>query len=181
MKKYLILIAIFAALSLTCVYAQAPKPAAEVTFTFTRLTGNATNQYAIWVEDASGKYIKTIYATRYTASGGYERRPSSIPVWVKQSGLSALNETQVDALTGVTPRTGNVIYNWDGTDSKGAAVPNGDYVIVLEATLRWESQVYYRAPIRLGRAAAATVSVEYKGESDADRAMISGVKVRSLR
>jgi flagellar hook assembly protein FlgD len=73
-------------------------------------------------------------------------------------------------------------YTWDGTDSRGAAVPNGDYVIFLEGTLRWENQVLYRAQIRLGRDPAdAEVSVEYTGDSGAERVMIGGVTVRTLR
>jgi len=158
--------------------------AAEITFTFTRQSGAATNQYAVWIEDAQGKYIKTLYASRWTANGGYSRRPTSIPLWVKQSGLSGMSAAQVDAISGATPSTGSVTYTWDGTDARGAAVPNGNYMLILEGTLRWENQAYYRAPITLGSgAAAARVSVDYVGERDtaAERAMIGGVAVRVLR
>jgi len=156
--------------------------AAEITFSYTKLSGSASNQFAIWIENAQGQYIKTLYATRYTANGGWKRRESSIPVWVKQSGLSNMTSAQIDAVSGATPRTGTITYTWDGTDSRGVAVPAGDYVIILEGTLRWENQVYYRAPIRLGNgSAAATVNVEYKGDPGEDRAMISDVKVRTLR
>jgi len=181
--KRLFFILILTVLVLTGVAAQtASQPAAELTFTYTKLSGSASNQFAVWVEDFQGKYIKTLYATRYTANGGWERRASSIPVWVKQSGLSAMTKAQVDALTSATPKAGTLIYTWDGTDSKGAAVPTGDYVLILEATLRWENQVYYRAPIRLGKGqAAAEVSVEYKGDAGVDRAMIGDVKAKTLR
>ena len=158
--------------------------AAEITFTFTRQSGAATNQYAVWIEDAQGKYVKTLYASRWTANGGYSRRPTSIPLWVKQSGLSGMSSAQVDAISGATTSTGSVTYTWDGTDSRGAAVPNGNYMLILEGTLRWENQAYYRAPIALGSgAAAAQVNVDYVGERDtsAERAMIRGVAVRVLR
>jgi hypothetical protein len=162
--------------------AAAQQAAAEITFSYTKLSGSASNQFAVWIENAQGQYIKTLYATRYTAKGGYSRRPSSIPVWVKQSGLSDMTSAQVDAVTGATPKAGTLTYTWDGTNSRGAVVPAGDYVIILEGTLRWENQVYYRAPIRLGNgSAAAAVSVEYKGDPGEDRAMISDVKVRTLR
>jgi len=178
--KRLFFILILTVLVLTGVAAQ--QAAAELTFTYAKLSGSASNQFAVWVEDSQGKYIKTLYATRYTADGGWKRRASSIPVWVKQSGLSQLTKAQVDALTSATPKAGTLTYTWDGTDSKGAAVPTGDYALILEATLRWENQVYYRAPIRLGKGqAAAEVSVEYKGDAGVDRAMIGDVKAKTLR
>jgi hypothetical protein len=180
--KRLYFIVLLITLILTGAAAQTSQPAAELTFTFTRQTGAASNQIAVWIADAQGKYIKTVYAARYTADGGWKRRASSIPVWVKQSGLSDMTKAQVDALTGATPRTGALTYTWDGTDSRGAPVPAGNYVIVLEGTLRWENQVYYRAPIRLGQGPAAVqVSVEYVGDPGSERTMIGDVKVRTLR
>jgi len=162
--------------------AAAQQAAAELTFTFTRMNGSASNQYAIWIEDTNGRFIKTLYATRYTANGGWRNRPTSIPIWVGRSGLSRMNNTQIDAVTGATPRTGSLTYRWDGTDSQGAAVPNGNYILFLEGTLRWENHVLYSAPIRLGRGPeAAYVSVEYTGDPGADRAMIGNVTVRTLR
>jgi hypothetical protein len=109
-------------------------------------------------------------------------RPSSIPIWVRKSSLSSLTGAQVDAITGATPRNGNLTYTWDGTDSRGAPVPAGNYTIILEGTLRWENQVLYRAPIRLGQGASVPeVSVEYTGDPGAERVMIANVRVRTLR
>jgi len=167
---------------LTGAAAQTPQAAAEITFTFTRQTGSASNQFAVWIENSQGQFVKTLYATRYTANGGWERRATSIPVWVKKSNLPDMTKAQVDVITGATPRAGTLTYTWDGTDSSGAPVPAGDYVIFLEGTLRWENQVYYRAPIRLGQGpAAAQVSVEYSSDPMSERAMIDDVKVRTLR
>jgi len=181
--KRLFFIVLFITLILAGAAAQQTQaPAAEITFNFTRQSGSASNQFAVWIENAQGQYIKTVYAASYTAKGGWKRRASSIPVWVRQSGLSDMTGAQVDALTGATPRTGTLTYTWDGTDSRGAPVPAGDYVVILEGTLRWENQVYYRAPIRLGGGtAAAQVGVEYVGDPGAERAMIGDVKVRALR
>lgn len=176
---------IFSALTLTTVSAQqaSQQAVAELTFQFNRLRGNATNQFAVWIEDSQGRYVRTIYATRFTANGGFRRRDSSIPIWVRQSGVANLNKAEIDTITGATPRAGNLSYSWDGTNRQGVPVPNGEYVIVLEGTLRWANQVIYRAPIRLGQGTdVAQVSVEYIGDADeADRTMISNVRVRILR
>jgi hypothetical protein len=155
---------------------------AELSFSYTRLSGSASNQFAVWVEDSQGRYIKTLYATRYTATGGWKRRETSIPVWVKKSGLSNLTNAQIDAITGATPRTGALTYTWDGTDSSGAVVSPGNYILFLEGTFRWDNQVLYRAPIRPGQGASASeVTVEYKGDADVDRNMIADVKARTIQ
>jgi len=182
MKKYLsIFVLLFTVLACTDAQQKTAQAVAELTFTYTRLSGSASNQFAVWVEDAQGKYIKTLYATKYTATGGWKRRETSIPIWVKKSGLADLSSSQVDAISGATPKTGTLVYTWDGTDSSGKAVPMEEYVLFLEATLRWENQVLYRAPISFRKGAAAKVSVEYKGDAGADRSMISDVKARTLR
>jgi len=183
LKQSLIIFTLLVLIS-ACTGAQqrTSQTAAELSFSFTRLSGSASNQFAVWVEDSQGRYIKTLYATKYTAAGGWKRRETSIPLWVKKSGLSNLTNAQIDAVTGATPRTGTLTYTWDGTDSGGAPAAAGDYVLLLEGTLRWENQVIYRAPIRIGRGAApAEVTVEYTGDAGADRGMITDVKARTLR
>ena len=157
--------------------------AAELSFSYTRQSGAATNQFAAWIEDSQGRHVKTLYATRWTANGGWSRRPSSIPMCVKQSNLSQMPRAQIDAVSAATPTTGTLTYKWDGTDSRGTAVPAGNYTLILEATLRWENQVYYRAPIRLGQGPSTPqVSTEYKGDgAAAERVMIGNVRVQVLR
>jgi len=179
--KRLFFLLLTAAFSLPYAAAQ-QTAAAEVALTFTRQGGRASNQFAVWVETAGGRYVTTLYATRWTAAGGWRRRPTSIPVWVRSSGLSGKTREQVDALSGATGQTGRRTFVWDGTDSAGSPVPPGNYVIFVEGTLRWENQVLFRAPIAVGQgSAAAEVSVEFAGDSTAERGMLSGVSVRSLR
>jgi len=162
--------------------AAAQQAAAELSFSFIRQSGFASNQFAVWVEDSQGVHIKTLYATRFTADGGWKRRPTSIPLWVKQSSLSSMTKSQVDALTGATPKSGTLTYRWDGADSRAAPLPAGDYVLILEGTLRGDNQVIYRAPLRLGQGpAAAEVSVEYIGKTGSESAMIGNVTARTLR
>ena len=49
-----------------------------ISFNFERQSGWASNQFAIWIEDMDGNYINTLYATAWTANGGYASRPDSI-------------------------------------------------------------------------------------------------------
>ena len=156
--------------------------ATELKFDFTRQSGLATNQFAVWIEDENGQYVKTIYATRFTANGGWRRRPDSIPDWVSRSDLSRMSKDQTDAVSGATPKTGTQKFIWDGTDSKGITVPAGDYTLYLEGTLRWENQVIYRIPIRFGRGdTLAEVYVEYSGDFITERSMINNVMVQVFK
>ncbi|MCL1817831.1 MAG: DUF2271 domain-containing protein [Spirochaetaceae bacterium] len=160
--------------------AAAQSRSAEISFAYTRQNGSGSNQFAVWIEDAAGRYVKTLYATRFTASGGWQRRPLSVPLWVQKAGVKDLSGSDIDALTGSTPAAGSLKYRWDGTDAKGKAVPAGEYRVYLEATLRGENRVLYSAVIRLGaEAGEAAVTSEYFGAETAERGMVSGVKVRT--
>ena len=202
MKKLLI-IAIISVLFLSCAPAKQVQQSAEdqlternldialgLAFTFTRQSGSASNQYAIWIENSEGRHVKTLYASRWTANGGYSRRPASIPLWIKQSDRPNMTQAQVDAVSGATPATGDVAYLWDGTNYLGEIVPAGVYTLILEGTLRWENQVYYRTPITIeltsdesaiDQIVTGQTIVEYVGNGAlAERAMINDVHVGVL-
>jgi hypothetical protein len=150
----------------------------EVSFTYTRQGGFGSNQFAVWIADAQGKYVKTLYATRFTASGGYAKRPQSIPDWVKQSRIAAMGKAQADALTGATPKTGRMSYHWDGTDHAGAVLPPGEYRVFVEGSLRNENRVLYSAPVQLGASSAPVeLRPQYFGTDAKVRAMIGNVTV----
>ena len=149
----------------------------EVRFTYTKQGGFASNQFAVWIEDAHGRYVKTLYATRFTADGGWQRRELSLPLWVKQSNLAGMNKTQIDALTGPTPKNGSLRYVWDGTDSAGRSVSAGEYRVFVEATLRNENAVLYTATVKLGEHGKVTAQARYSGLSTAERGMIGQVTV----
>jgi len=130
-----------------------PGPASgEVTisFEYTRQSGPASNQHAVWIEDMDGKLIKSLFASRWTADGGYRTRPDSIALWAERAGLKNMSETEVDAVSGATPSSGLQTYIWDLTDISGETVPTGDYMFFVEGTLRWKSFVLYSGIITLG-------------------------------
>ncbi|MCD8029788.1 MAG: DUF2271 domain-containing protein [Bacteroides sp.] len=45
----------------------------EITVDYKRQDGRGSNQYAVWVEDAVGNLVKTLYVTQFTADGGYKK------------------------------------------------------------------------------------------------------------
>ncbi len=138
-----------------------------VTFDFQKQDGYATNQFAVWVEDENGAFVKTLFATRFTAEGGYVERPASLPIWVERA--DAANAKDLDAVTGATPNSGSLSYVWDLTDESGARVADGTYRFFVEGTLRYENQVLYSGEIAIGGAAAsaeATAAYTYAAAAD---------------
>ncbi|MCL2496367.1 MAG: DUF2271 domain-containing protein, partial [Clostridiales bacterium] len=120
-----------------------------ITFEYQKQSGSASNQFAVWIEDMDGHLIKTLYATRYTANGGYKNRPDSIPLWVEKSGLASLTKSEIDAVSSATPKAGALSYAWDLTDINGVAVAPGEYKFFVEGTLRWKNSVLYSGVIAI--------------------------------
>ena len=106
----------------------------EISFKFHR-GGIASSQYAIWIEDETGRLVRTLYATSFTVKGGYGYREDAIPVWVAKAKPQAMSYSEVDAVTGATPQNGSLVYVWDGTDENGNTVPVGKYRFFVEGTL----------------------------------------------
>ncbi|NLI53422.1 MAG: DUF2271 domain-containing protein [Clostridiales bacterium] len=149
--------------------AQTPgSDAVVISFDFQKQSGYASNQFAVWIEDADGAFVKTLYATRFTASGGYRQRPDAIPVWVERSGLAEMDD--VDAITGATPKSGALRFVWDLTDADGERVPDGTYRFFVEGTLRWKNQVLFSGELTLdGSAASAEATPQYAFEASPEQ------------
>ena len=148
----------------------------DVSFTFTRQEGWATNQFAVWIEDGSGTVIKTLAVTDFTAKRGWEKRKDSLCEWVGRVDPSGLTSAELDAYSGATPQTGTVLYSWDCTDKQGKLVTPGTYVFFVEGTLRWKNHVLYRGVISTEAAGAIVkATAQYFGTSEAERAMLSDV------
>jgi hypothetical protein len=147
-----------------------------VSLTFNHRSGIASNQFAVWIEDSEGTFIKTLYATRFTAQGGWKSRPDALPVWVERSGLSAGTAQPVDTYTGATPKTGSLSYTWDCTDQNGKPVPAGEYTFFVEGSIFWKDAVLFSGVIDIsGEENSAEAKAEYTTEAAKKTDMISGV------
>jgi len=121
-----------------------------ITFDYEHQPGSASNQFAVWVENSEGKLIRTLFASRWTAQGGYKTRPDSIALWVEKSNLASMTKPEVDAVSSATPITGTLEYSWDFTDTGSERVPAGQYTVYVEGTLRWKNRVLYSCDIATG-------------------------------
>ena len=128
--------------------------ALEVSFNYQRQAGPGSNQYAVWIENEKGEVVKTLFVTSYTTKGrarggeqpkrGYIVRPACVPTWVKTVKADEKTDQQLDAVTGATPQAGGTqTFTWDFTDEQGKTVPQGNYKIVVEATLFFDSDIIY--------------------------------------
>lgn len=120
----------------------------EITFDYNRTSTIASNQTALWVENANGEIVKTLYVSDFTAKGrGYRRRADSLNHWVSAANPESLSGREIDAVSSATLRTGSQNFNWDLTDSIGNKVQAGKYFVKLEGTLYWKSNVLYLAQV----------------------------------
>ena len=133
-----------------------------IIFDYEKQSGHASNQFAVWIEDMDGNLIKTLYATKFTAHGGYKNRPDSLSLWVENSGLASMPKADVDAVSGATPKAGALSYAWDLTDQSGGAVTSGEYKFFVEGSLRWKNRVLYSGVVDVsGSAATVQGNAEY--------------------
>ena len=149
----------------------------QISFDFTRGTTPASNQYAVWIEDSAGTLVKTLYVTNFTVRGGYENRAESIPTWVAKADPAGLPESEIDAISGATPKAGNISYTWDGTDAGGSMAPAGSYTVCVEGTMYWTSSVLYRGEFELCGEAQADIlfTSTFTEDEKTNRDMLSNI------
>lgn len=162
----------------------------ELSFNYTKQAGPGSNQYAVWIEDAAGKVVKTLFVTEFTSKGrsrdgskpvrGYTYRISCMPTWVKHVGAENLTDEQMDAFTGATPaQSGVQTFTWDFTDQAGTPVAKGTYRVYLEATYNGNSVVTYTGTVTSGqKPGELKLDKSYMEESEDRKDMISDVTAK---
>lgn len=175
-KIFIILLALFMTTSFE--YGQNNK-GVQINFDYTRREGFASNQIAVWVEDSSGNYIKTIYITDFTGKReGWKKRSQSLSNWQKKANAVKMNQAEIDSVSKATPKDGNVNIIWDCKDNNGKLVKDGNYKIVVEATIYQDNNVLYTAQINIGNSANSQVAIpQYSKAKAKDIDIIKNVKV----
>jgi tetratricopeptide (TPR) repeat protein len=102
-------------------------------------------QTAVWIEDKSGKFIKTVYVSGF--SGFAKEKQVNLSSWSESSHFK-----DVDGVTGASIDLGQHIYVWDLKDSEGKKVKPGEYMVKIEV-MYWPSMEYEcsSAPIKIGK------------------------------
>lgn len=123
----------------------------EISFDYERQGGAGSNQYAIWIEDANGELVKTLAVTKYTSTGGWRLRKTSLSHWREIADPLHMSMGEIEAVSGATPKTsGTYRVIWDFTDDKGDPVPDGEYRCRMEAALFFSSYAMYEGTFTTG-------------------------------
>ena len=102
-----------------------------------------SSQCAVWLEDADGNYVRTLYVTQRASKrnwifGPKAGRPESLPVWYHaakyESAKGAPVNSDVDAVTAATPK---------GGVSFTAEIGDGTYVIKAEFNTSFDYNDFY--------------------------------------
>ena len=143
---YLMALALIAGAAFAESVAKSSSKAIEISFTYQHAPTMASNQMAVWIEDADGAMVKTLLVTNFTAGRrGYRNREMSLPAWVAAAEPESMTDQEIDAVSSATPGQGRLMYLWDFTDDLEQPVPEGVYTIHVEGTFFWESDVVYTA------------------------------------
>ena len=160
----------------------------EVSFNYEKQAGGGSNQYAVWIEDAKGRVVKTLFVTAFTTKGrargneklvrGYIKRPLCVPTWVRNVKANDLTDAQLDAVSGATPQaSGKQTFVWDFKDQKGRKVKNGTYKVYVEATLFDKSIITYSGSFSLkGKSGNVKLTSSLTQPDEKHANMITAVK-----
>ncbi|MBT9779850.1 DUF2271 domain-containing protein [Clostridium sp. MCC353] len=151
----------------------------EITFDYERQGGAGSNQYAVWIEDADGKLIRTLAVTKYTSTGGWRLRKTSLSHWRKIADPLHMSMEEIEAVSGATPQnSGSYRVIWDFTDDNGNQVPDGEYKCRLEAALFFSSYALYDGTFTTGNEAAVIYPTpQYSCENSSHIDMIGQVEM----
>lgn len=99
-----------------------------VSFTYEASSTERTKRpyIAVWLEDSDGELVDTI-SLWYEQGGKGQKWLDDLRQWY---AVGADSDTTV---SGATRVAGEYIVSWDGTDSAGNKIPQGDYVLYIEA------------------------------------------------
>jgi len=156
----------------------------EISFDFERMSTLASNQVAVWVEDANRELVRTILVTNFTAARrGYRNRNMSLSHWVSAAEPEKMSDDQIDILSSATPGTGHLVCSWDLTDQNGSRVPDGVYTVYVEGTLFWESNVLFSASFDTRSTEPKELTVEMMRsdpDSSENETMLGNVRISVL-
>ena len=119
---------------LTCLLSSLLKAQTNGTLSISVATSSTGGNYAprnvlaIWIEDNSGKFVKTLLAYANT-------RKTHLNTWEASTTTAGSAFNSVDAITGATQSShATRTCSWNGTDYTGRLMPDADYKIRMELT-----------------------------------------------
>ena len=117
-----------------------------------------TYHTAIWLEDESGRLVKTLFVSHDLSSTEY-RMGDACPDWVNQAHWEKAEPSLVDAVTGPTPNVGSGALAFDVAKMH---VAPGTYRFKLQVHISEKFNVLYTGRLSIGEASnEATLEILY--------------------
>ncbi len=118
-----------------------------VTFLFMPPTSiDPTYHTAMWLEDAAGKLVKTLYVSQELSAAEY-KMGNVCPDWVKQAHWDTAPKSEVDAVTAPTPNVGSEARAFDLAKLD---VPPGVYQFKFQMHVLEDHNVLFRGTVTVG-------------------------------
>lgn len=132
--------------------AQAPASGTlHVSFLFMPPTSvEPTYHTAMWLEDAQGTMVKTLYVSTELSNGEY-KLGSMCPDWVKQAHWEKAPKSEVDAVTSPTPNVGSASLAFNLAE---LGVPPGSYQFKFQVHITEKANVLHSGKFTAGAANA---------------------------
>ncbi|MBT4482632.1 MAG: DUF2271 domain-containing protein [Candidatus Latescibacteria bacterium] len=184
-KRFTIIIAsllvLFSECSMLGSKSQVAAGKVTINYTLSRISGMGSNQYAIWIEDETGSYVRTLFVTDYMAQRqGWKVRQQSLINWVREANLNDMPQQDIDAMSSATPQAGTQTVGGDLTDAAGKTVKAGVYMYRIEACLLMENNVLWSGDIHVGGARQTSqpkVSYYPKTAKNLGKTLISDISI----
>lgn len=120
---------------------------ATVSWTYAASGGMARNPYmAVWIEDATGAYVKTL-ALYHRANGDN---------WLRELSTWYTSSNGTDTTTSGTVPAGSYTATWDGSAAAGGQADQGHYYVCVESAVEHGSESLVRQQVTFTTSAAKT-------------------------
>jgi hypothetical protein len=126
----------------------APAGRIEVSFLYLEPGGSVDPTYhtAMWIEDAKGKMVQTLFVSNELSTTYYETG-KACPDWVKQAGWAKAPRSLINAVTGPTP---NVSEGTMSFDLGKPGIEPGKYKFRLEVNIDEKYNVLFQGDFEIG-------------------------------
>jgi len=105
-----------------------------------------TYHTAMWLEDADGKLVKTLYVSQELSAAEY-KMGNVCPDWVKKAHWDTAPKSEVDAVTAPTPNVGSEAKAFDLAQ---LGVAPGVYQFMFQMHVLEDHNVLFRATVTVG-------------------------------
>jgi tetratricopeptide (TPR) repeat protein len=121
-------------------------------------------QTAVWIEDADGKYVATVYISGFSAK--VKEKQVHLSTWAKQSKF----EDSIVKVTGASVDSGKHVFYWNNQNAEGKVLTKGKYLVCAEVS-HWPHSGYslQKTELILGK---RSFEAKTKGDN-----IIAGMKV----